>query len=184
MITTDFDLQAAIDAAVEARKEAIDESKQERQSWLQEQIDWVQSTLNDLIGEDVLTAIQLRYNDKLTPEGDYPEHVAEFNFSGHSGPEFSVKISSDPEGFLFYYEVFLGNSVVRCPAAPNLQSICCENQERYRPQFLFFLATLQSPGFAEQARRNVAQKRAAKRRLQRKRLVRRLFDLVCFKFHG
>ena len=173
-------IQAAIDAAVEARKESIAESQQQRQERLEEQIDWVQRTLNNLIEKDILEAIQLRYNDKLTPEGDYPEHVAEFVFSGHSGPEFSVKISNDPEGFLFYYDVFLDDSVVRCPAAPHLQSICCENRESYRPRFLFFLAQLQSPEFAEQARKDIAQERTARRSLQRKRLFRRLLDLIRF----
>ena len=175
MITTEFNLQAAIDAAVEARKEKVAESKQRRQERLEEQIDWVQRTLNNLIEKDILEAIQLRYNDKLTPEGDYPEHVAEFNFS-----QYLVKVSSDPEGFLFYYDVFLDDSVVRCPAAPHLQSICCENQERYRPRFLFFLAALQSPEFAKQARKDIAQERTARRSLQRKRLFRRLLDLIRF----
>ena len=175
MIATEFNLQAAIDAAVEAREHKIAESQQQRQERLEEQIEWIQRTLNNLIGEDVLTAIQLRYNDKLTPEGDCPEHVAEFNFS-----QYLVKISSDPEGFLFYYDVFLDDSVVRCPAAPHLQSICCENQERYRPRFLFFLATLQSREFAEQAWKDIAQERTARRRLQRKRLFRRLLDLIRF----
>ena len=175
MIATEFNLQAAIDAAVEARKEKIAESQQQRQERLEEQIEWIQRTLNNLIGEDVLTAIQLRYNDKLTPEGDCPEHVAEFNFS-----QYLVKISSDPEGFLFYYDVFWSDSVVRCPAAPHLQSICCENQERYRPRFLFFLAALQSPEFAKQARKDIAQERTARRSLQRKRLFRRLLDLIRF----
>ncbi len=179
MITTEFNLQAAIDAAVEERKEAKakarEKEERQRQEWLQERIDWVQGTLNDLIGKDIVAALKIRYNNSLTPEGNRPKRIAEFKFS-----QYLVKIGVENEDFVFYYEVFWGDSLIYCSDAPDLSSIRNESQEHYRPKFLLFLAALQSRDFAEQARKDIAQERAARRYLQRRRLVKRLLDLIRF----
>ena len=156
-LATIFDLQAEIDAAVVAEREAKAKAKQEKERENREdfekEICWFQGTLKDLIGEDVLAALNLRYNTWEFGE-ERPECAAHFEFTGYSGLTLSVKVRhltcweyDDEDMWVIRYFVFCGDCEIDCDP-PDRDSIVNENQKRYRPEFLRFLATLQSPEFA------------------------------------